>query len=297
MVLLASSTLAVAMNVAVQVLPPSAVCKLLNVPFSTVTSRKSKPVTISLKLKVTTAVSPNFSAWSLMLSTTLGATLSIAQLMKLPVPTLPAKSVQEPSLTLMVLLASSTLAVAMNVAVQVFPPSAVCKLLNVPFSTVTSRKSKPVTISLKLKVTTAVSPNFSAWSLILRITLGATLSIAQLMKLPVPTLPAKSVQEPSLTLMVLLASCTLAAAVKVAVQVLPPSAVCKLLNVPFSTVTSRKSKPVIISLKLKVTTAVSPNFSAWSLILRITLGAVVSTVLTEISKAAYEASPSASFKP
>ena len=42
MVLLASSTLAVAMNVAVQVLPPSAVCKLLNVPFSTVTSRKIK---------------------------------------------------------------------------------------------------------------------------------------------------------------------------------------------------------------------------------------------------------------
>lgn len=55
------------------------------------------------------------------------------------------------------------------------------------------------------------------------------------------------------------------AGVKVAVQVMPPSAVARLLNVPLVTRRSLTSKPVTASEKVMVTVARSPAFSAVSL--------------------------------
>ena len=55
------------------------------------------------------------------------------------------------------LVASVTLALGVRLAVQVTPPS-LARLDNLPLATVTSSTPKPVTASLKVKVTVAVSP-------------------------------------------------------------------------------------------------------------------------------------------
>ena len=65
---------------------------------------------------------------------------------------------------------------------------------------------------------------------------------------------------------------------KVARQVKPPSLLLTELRVPFSSAMSALAKPLTASLKVKVTSAVSPVFRATSSRLMVTVGARVSTV-------------------
>ena len=62
------------------------------------------------------------------------------------------------------MLAAVALALGVSVAVQVMPPSPVKRFDSTAFGTVTSAVVKPVTASVKVKVTVAVSPIFSAVS-------------------------------------------------------------------------------------------------------------------------------------
>ena len=85
------------------------------------------------------------------------------------------------------------LAVGVKVAVQVRPPSVVLKSPMLPFSTVTSLLSKPVTCSLKVTVTVEVSPILSAVSLsVILVTMGAVASMAMLLVDFEERLPAAS---------------------------------------------------------------------------------------------------------
>ena len=77
----------------------------------------------------------------------------------------------------MTLVLSSILLVGVKVAVQVMPPSLLLTALRVPFSTVMSALAKPVTASLKVKVTRLVSPTRKAVSAMAMLTVGATVSI------------------------------------------------------------------------------------------------------------------------
>ncbi len=85
-----------------------------------------------------------------------------------------------------------------------------------------------------------------------------------------------------MTLSVLVASSTLAAAVKVASQVLPPSLLDKGLRLPLSTLTSALLKSLTASLKLIVTVALWPAVKLLtgvplaSLRVRVALGSWVS---------------------
>ena len=63
-------------KVAVHVRPPSLLLTAVRVPFSTVMSPLAKPVTASLKVKVTRLVSPMRNAVSAMVMATVGATVS-----------------------------------------------------------------------------------------------------------------------------------------------------------------------------------------------------------------------------
>ena len=93
----------------------------------------------------------------------------------------------------MTLLVSSRSAVGVNVAVQVRPPSLLLTGLSVPLCTVMSPLAKPVTASLKVKVTKLVSPMRKAVSAMVMATVGATVSMVKLALLPPdPVLPATS---------------------------------------------------------------------------------------------------------
>ena len=71
-------------------------------------------------------------------------------------------------------------------------------------------------------------------------------------------------------------SSTLAAGVRVAVQVRPPSDEDRPLSVPWATLRSAVVKPVTGSLKVMVTVLVSPALSAVSLTTMVAVGGVVS---------------------
>ena len=72
--------LAVGVSVAVQVMPPSPVLRLLSEALAALRSAEVKPVTASVKVNVTVAVSPIFNLVSLMvmLLAKAGRTVSIA---------------------------------------------------------------------------------------------------------------------------------------------------------------------------------------------------------------------------
>ena len=67
-------------------------------------------------------------------------------------------------------------AVGVKVAVQVTPPSLLLTALNVPLAMVRSALVKPVTASLKVMVTSEVSPALSALSVTTMDAVGATVS-------------------------------------------------------------------------------------------------------------------------
>ena len=66
MTLVGAVVVALGVRVAVQVMPPLAVLRLLSAPLGVARSARVKPVTASMKVKVTVAVSPIFRAVSLM---------------------------------------------------------------------------------------------------------------------------------------------------------------------------------------------------------------------------------------
>ena len=89
-------------------------------------------------------------------------------------------------------------------------------------------------------------------------------------------MPAPSATLVLSRLIRLLASVMLALGVKVAVQVVPPSALLTLLNVPLAIVRSSLVRPVTASLKVMVTCEVSPIFRSVSDITMVAVGRWVS---------------------
>ena len=73
---------------------------------------------------------------------------------------------------------SLMLAVGVKVAVQVMPPSLLLTAVNVPLAMVRSALVKPLTASLKVNVTSEVSPMLSAVSATTMVTVGRTVSMA-----------------------------------------------------------------------------------------------------------------------
>ena len=100
--------------------------------------------------------------------------------MALPKPTLPAVSATPVVSSVMTLLASVVLTVGVSVAVQVMPPSPDVRLESAAFGALRSAVVKPVTASVKVKVTVAVSPTRSAVSLMVMpaASVGRTVSMA-----------------------------------------------------------------------------------------------------------------------
>ncbi|MNZ14288.1 hypothetical protein D3C78_312060 [compost metagenome] len=84
------------------------------------------------------------------------------------------------------LLVSVMLAVGVRVAVQVMPPSALLKPLNTPLATVKSAVVSPVTASLKVMVTSEVSPAARAVSATTMLAVGSTASTRTPLVLPTP---------------------------------------------------------------------------------------------------------------
>ncbi|MNE62089.1 hypothetical protein D3C80_1573500 [compost metagenome] len=84
---------------------------------------------------------------------------------------------------------------------------------------------------------------------------GRSVSIAKLFEsvVPVPLLPAWSVTPALFSVMTLLVSLILPFGVRVAVQVIPPSALLKSLTTPLATLRSSRPKPLTASLKVMVT--------------------------------------------
>ncbi|MNN79951.1 hypothetical protein D3C81_1966380 [compost metagenome] len=76
----------------------------------------------------------------------------------------------------------------------------------------------------------------------------------------------------------MLASVMLLVGVKVAVQVMPPSLLLTVLNVPLAMVRSALLKPLTASLNVIVTNEVSPIFSAGSDTTMVAVGSTVSMV-------------------
>ncbi len=96
----------------------------------------------------------------------------------MPVPALPAASATPVLFSVITLVASVILAVGVKVAVQVMPPSALLTAVKVPFAIVRSALVKPVTASLKVKVTNEVSPARRAVSASTMLAVGRTVSMA-----------------------------------------------------------------------------------------------------------------------
>ncbi|MCY1559720.1 hypothetical protein D9M68_967820 [compost metagenome] len=91
-----------------------------------------------------------------------------------------------------------------------------------------------------------------------------------------PVLPAWSVKPVPLRVIRLAAAVTPAVGVRVAVQVIPPSADTRLLSVPLATVKSDRVRPFTASLKVMVTVLVSPTARAVSATVMVTVGRWVS---------------------
>ena len=75
------------------------------------------------------------------------------------------------------LVASVTAAVGVKVAIQVMPPSLLLTALSAPLATVRSALVKPVTASLKVMVTSEVSPAAKAVSVTTMVAVGLWVSI------------------------------------------------------------------------------------------------------------------------
>ena len=176
------------------------------------------------------------------------------------------------------MLASVMLLVGVKVAVQVIPPSLLLTAVSVPLAIVRSALLKPVTASLKVMVTSDVSPMVRLLSATTMVAVGATVLMVKLPELvvPVPAFPARSAIPVLARVMMLLVSLIPPVGVKVAVQVIPPSALLTGVSVPLGTVRSALVKPLTASLKVMVTSVVSPALSAGSATTMVAVGRWVS---------------------
>ena len=95
-----------------------------------------------------------------------------------PTPGLPTASVIPELVKVMTLVVASIVDVGVKIAVQVKPPLVLVTALNVPFALVNKRSSlvKPLTTSLNVMVTKAVSPIFNAVSDTVMVAVGAKVS-------------------------------------------------------------------------------------------------------------------------
>ena len=91
----------------------------------------------------------------------------------MPVPVLPAASTTPVLSSVITLVVSVMLAVGVKVAVQVMPPSTSDTAVSVPLAIVRSALVNPLTASLKVKVTSEVSPACSALSATTMVAVGA----------------------------------------------------------------------------------------------------------------------------
>ena len=162
---------------------------------------------------VTSEVSPAASAVSATTTLAVGRTVSMPKLLEsvVPLPALPAAFVTPELSRVMTFVVSAIPVVGVNVAVQVMPPSLELTGLNEPLVTVRSVLSKPVTASLKVMVTSEVSPAFRSSSATTMLAVGATpsttMSLLPLSEVPEPA-PGKvnTALEPSAFLIVPLLS-------------------------------------------------------------------------------------------
>ena len=117
---------------------------------------------------------------------------------------------------------------------------------------------------MKVIVTSDVSPTFSAVAVTTIVAVGRRVSMVVVFDVvvPSPVLPAASVTPLLVSVMRLLMSLVLAVGVKVAVQVMPPFTEATAVSAPLAIVRSALVKPVTASLKVIVTSDVSPAFSA-----------------------------------
>ena len=109
---------------------------------------------------------------------------------------------------------------------------------------------------------------------------GRRVSMAKLFEsvAPSPLLPAAFSTPLLARVMRLLVSVVLAVGVKVAVQVMPPFTEATAVSAPLAIVRSSLVKPVTASLKVMVTSDVSPAFSAVSVTTIVAVGRRVSMV-------------------
>ena len=96
----------------------------------------------------------------------------------MPLPALPARSAIPVLSRVIRLVVSVTLALGVNVAVQVMPPSLLLTALSVPLAMVRSALVKPVTASLNVMVTSEVSPIRRLLSATTMVAVGRTVSMA-----------------------------------------------------------------------------------------------------------------------
>ena len=178
------------------------------------------------------------------------------------------------------LVASVMAAVGVKAAVQVMPPSLLLTALSVPLATARSALLKPVTASLKVMLTSEVSPIDKAASANTMVAVGLAVSMSKTLEsvVPVPALP-DAFRMPVLSSEIMLVSAvTPTVGVKVAVQVRPPSLELTALRVPLLIVKSALLKLLTASEKVKVTVLVSPSCRALSATLTDDAGRSVATV-------------------
>ncbi|MNH15931.1 hypothetical protein D3C79_755570 [compost metagenome] len=96
----------------------------------------------------------------------------------LPMPALPARSATPVLSRVIRLLVSLMPTVGVSVAVQVKPPSPLASPLRVPLATVRSARLRPTTASLKVMVTSDVSPAASWLSATAMVAVGRWVSMA-----------------------------------------------------------------------------------------------------------------------
>ncbi len=94
----------------------------------------------------------------------------------MPTPALPAPLIRPVLSRVMTLLVSEMLALGVNVAVQVTPPSVLARVLSVPLLMVRSELSNPLTAELKVTVTNDVSPMLNVVSAITMVAVGTLVS-------------------------------------------------------------------------------------------------------------------------
>ncbi|MNU68437.1 hypothetical protein D3C71_578030 [compost metagenome] len=95
-----------------------------------------------------------------------------------PLPALPDRSLIPVLFRVIRLVVSLTLAVGVKVAVQVMPPSLLLTAVSVPLAIVRSALVNPLTASLKVMVTSEVSPILRLVSATTRVAVGRTVSTA-----------------------------------------------------------------------------------------------------------------------